>query len=90
MPRKKKAFKKERTPDPRHGSPLVTQFVNGIMRGGKRSLAESIFYESLEMIEKKSNQSGLELFQKAMNNVSRCWRLSPVVLAAPITRFLLR
>ena len=69
MPRKKKAFKKDRTPDPRHGSPLVTQFVNGIMRDGKRSLAESIFYDSLEIIEKKSNQNGLELFQKAMNNV---------------------
>ena len=69
MPRKKKAFKKDRSPDPRHGSQLVTQFVNGLMRDGKRSVSENLFYKSLELAEEKSNQNGLELFQKAMNNV---------------------
>jgi len=69
MPRKKRAFKRERTPDPRYGSPMVTQFVNGIMVDGKRSVAEGIFYNALEMIEEKSNQNGLDMFQKAMNNV---------------------
>ena len=69
MPRKKRAFKRERTPDPRYGSPIVTQFVNGIMNDGKRSVAEGIFYDALEMIEEKSNQNGLDWFQKAMNNV---------------------
>jgi len=69
MPRKKRAFKRERTPDPRYGSPMVTQFVNGIMCDGKRSVAEGIFYDALTMIEDKSNQNGLDMFQKAMNNV---------------------
>jgi small subunit ribosomal protein S7 len=69
MSRRKKALKRERTPDPRFGSPLVTQFVNGIMKRGKKSVAESIFYDAINSIEKKTGQNGLEVFQKAMNNV---------------------
>lgn len=69
MSRRKKALKRERTPDPRYGSQLVTQFVNGIMKRGKKSTAEGLFYEALDSIEKKTNQGGLEVFQKAMNNV---------------------
>jgi small subunit ribosomal protein S7 len=69
MSRRKKALKRERTPDPRFGSTLVTQFVNGIMKRGKKSVAEGIFYDAIDSIEKKTNQSGVEVFQKAMNNV---------------------
>ncbi len=39
------------------------------MRGGKKSVAESIFYDAIDSIEKKTNQSGIEVFQKAINNV---------------------
>ncbi len=39
------------------------------MRGGKKSVAESIFYDAIDSIEKKTNQSGIEVFQKALNNV---------------------
>jgi len=69
MSRRKKALKRERTPDPRFGSPMVTQFVNGIMKRGKKSVAENIFYDAINSIEKKTGQNGLEVFQKAMNNV---------------------
>ncbi|UCC78559.1 MAG: 30S ribosomal protein S7 [Candidatus Zixiibacteriota bacterium] len=69
MSRRKKTLRRERTPDPRFGSTLVTQFVNGIMKRGKKSVAEGIFYDAIDSIEKKANQSGLEVFQKAMNNV---------------------
>ena len=69
MPRRKRIVKKERPPDPRFGSPLVTQFVNGIMRRGKRSIAERIFYEAVDSVAKKTGQNGMEVFQKALNNV---------------------
>ncbi len=39
------------------------------MRGGKKSVAESIFYDAIDSIEKKTNQGGIEVFQKALNNV---------------------
>jgi small subunit ribosomal protein S7 len=69
MSRRKKALKREKNPDPRFGSTLVTQFINGIMKRGKKSVAEGIFYNAIDSIEKKTNQNGLEVFQKAMNNV---------------------
>lgn len=69
MSRRSRAEKREKLPDPRFGSPLVTQFVNGIMRGGKKSVAERIFYDAIDSIEKKTNQTGVEVFQKALNNV---------------------
>lgn len=69
MSRRSRAEKREKLPDPRFGSPLVTQFINGIMRGGKKSVAERVFYDAIDLIEKKTNQSGVEVFQKALNNV---------------------
>jgi small subunit ribosomal protein S7 len=39
------------------------------MRGGKKSVAERVFYDAIDLIEKKTNQSGVEVFQKALNNV---------------------
>lgn len=69
MSRRKKALKREKTPDPRFGSTLVTQFINGIMKRGKKSVAEGIFYDAIDSIEEKTSQNGLEVFQKAMNNV---------------------
>ncbi len=69
MPRKKRSIKRERIPDPRFGSPLVSQFINAIMRGGKKSVAETLFYDAIDIAEKKTNSNGLELFQKALNNV---------------------
>jgi small subunit ribosomal protein S7 len=47
----------------------MSQFISGLMRRGKRSRAEKIIYEALEIIEQKLGQPGLPVFQKAMNNV---------------------
>jgi small subunit ribosomal protein S7 len=69
LSRKGRAEKRERTADPKFGSPLVTQFISGLMRGGKKSVAENIFYDAVESIQAKSGQNGLEVFQKAVNNV---------------------
>lgn len=48
---------------------MVTQFINGLMRRGKKSTAENIFYEAIEAVGKKTGQNGMEVFQKALNNV---------------------
>ncbi len=55
--------------DPKYNQVLVTQFVNTIMREGKKSLAEKIFYQCLEIIQKQMQQDGVAIFQKAVNNV---------------------
>ena len=69
MSRRTKAVKRERLPDPQFGSPVVTQFVNGLMTGGKKSVAEGIFYGAIASIDKKTNGGGIDVFQKALNNV---------------------
>lgn len=69
MPRRKKVTKRKLLPDPKYHDGLVTQFINGLMRQGKRSLAETIFYSALSEIETRTGQDGLGVFQKAVNNV---------------------
>ncbi len=69
MPRRKKVQKRELIPDPKYKSALVAKFVNNLMRDGKKSVAELIFYRAMEIIEKKSGNRGLEVFEKAVDNV---------------------
>jgi small subunit ribosomal protein S7 len=68
--RKVKAKKRPITPDPKFNDILVTRFVNNLMEAGKKTTAFGIFYEAIETIEKRSNENGLELFKKALNNVT--------------------
>ena len=69
MPRKKAAEKRPRKPDPLFGDKVVSQFINCLMERGKKSVAENIFYDALDAIEKKHNQKGLDVFYKAIGNV---------------------
>jgi small subunit ribosomal protein S7 len=69
MPRRRKVAPREILPDPKYQNILMSQFISGLMRRGKRSLAEQIIYQALEIIEQKLGQPGLPVFQKALNNV---------------------
>jgi small subunit ribosomal protein S7 len=69
MPRRKSVTKREVLPDPKFHDITVTQFVNGLMVQGKKSIAERILYDSFELIEKETQQPGLDTFKKAMDNV---------------------
>ena len=68
MSRRSRAEKRDIPGDPRHGSVVVTKFMNGLMLDGKKSTAEKISYGALEIIEDKSGQPGLNVFQQALNN----------------------
>ena len=69
MPRRKQVEKRPILPDPKFKSTLVTQFVNALMERGKKSTAEGIFYNAMNHIEAKTSEPGLDVFQKALNNV---------------------
>jgi small subunit ribosomal protein S7 len=69
MSRRHSADKREILPDPKFGNVVVTKFMNSIMYAGKKSVAESIVYGAFEMIESKSKQSPIEIFQLALDNV---------------------
>jgi small subunit ribosomal protein S7 len=67
--RKSKPKKRILLPDPKFNDILVTRFVNNMMYDGKKSTAYSIFYNAVEIVEKKTNENGLETWKKALNNV---------------------
>jgi small subunit ribosomal protein S7 len=61
--------KKILLPDPKYKETLVTRFVNNLMKSGKKNLALTIFYKSLDLVQEKTNEPGLEVWKKALNNV---------------------
>ncbi len=70
MARRRKAQKREVLPDPKFHDKLVTKFVNNIMLDGKKSIAQTIFYNSLEQAAKMvSSDDQMAVFNKAMENV---------------------
>ncbi len=70
MPRKGPVPKRPIPPDPVYDSVLVAKFINRLMRNGKKSVAERIFYKAMEMIEQKTNKPALEVFEQAIENVA--------------------
>ncbi len=67
--RRRKAPVRPVLPDPVHGSKVLTKFVNAVMLDGKKVTAEKIMYGALERIEEKSGEKGIDVFNKAMDNV---------------------
>ncbi len=70
MPTKFKSFESLLKPDPRFGSKLVGKFINCLMYGGKKSVAERLFYKAIDEVAKKiKDQAPLDIFNKAIQNV---------------------
>jgi len=67
--RRRRAPQRPVLPDPVYGSKVVTKFINAIMLDGKKSIAQKIMYGALERIESKTGEKGIEVFNKAMENV---------------------
>ena len=68
--RRKVAKKQRILPDARFGDVQVTTFVNNLMMDGKKSVAFSIFYDAIDRVSERSGEEGLELFRKALENVT--------------------
>lgn len=69
MSRKHRAVPREVLPDPRYQDVVITKFVNALMFGGKKAVAEKNLYEALELIEQKTGEEPLKVFKKALSNV---------------------
>ncbi len=70
MSRRSKPAKRIPLADPVYNSVDISKFINRIMRRGKKSLAEKIFYSTMAKIEEKTNEKALDLFQKAITNAT--------------------
>lgn len=68
--RKTRAKNRRPIPDPRYRDEMVSKFVNNLMVSGKKSTAYGIFYGAMDIIESRTDQSGLEIFKAALANAS--------------------
>jgi len=67
--RKSKPKKRYILPDPKFKDTMVTKFVNSLMYDGKKSIAYSIFYDAIAVVERKTTENGLEVWRRALNNI---------------------
>jgi len=70
MSRKKRDYKRIIKPDSVFHSPVITSFINKVMKSGKKSVAEGIVYESLKILGTKAELDPLKAFEKALKNVA--------------------
>jgi len=68
--RKSRPKKRLIIPDPRFSDTLVTKFVNNMMFSGKKNQSYDIFYEAIDIVSEKTKEEGLEVFKKALANVT--------------------
>ena len=69
MPRRREITKREILPDPKYNNILVAKFVNNLLKKGKKSVADSILYGAFDIIEQKTKESPVEIFERAVGNV---------------------
>lgn len=69
MPRKGPVPKRQILPDPRFNSKMLARFINKIMVGGKKSVAEKLTYDAFTVIQEKMGRDPMDVFQQAMTNV---------------------
>ena len=69
MPRRAEIPKREILPDPVYNSQLVSKFVNAIMKDGKKTIAERILYDALEIVGEQTGEDPMRIFKKAVDGV---------------------
>lgn len=69
MSRKHRAQIREVLPDPRFQDVVVTKCINCLMLGGKKAVAERVFYGALALVEEKTGEEPLKTFKKALSNI---------------------
>ena len=77
MPRSRIPIRRALPPDARFSSPLVTRFINGIVTRGKRSTAERIFYQAMDIVSEKSGEDPFAVFNRAVTNVKPSLEVKP-------------
>ena len=69
MPRRREVPKREVLPDPKYNNALVTKFINNLLKKGKKNVANSILYGAFDIIEQKTKESSVDVFERAVGNV---------------------
>ncbi len=69
MSRKSKGFVRVTEPDPKYGSAVLAKFINKVMMGGKKSVAQRVVYQAVEALSQAVNETPVAAFEKALKNV---------------------
>jgi small subunit ribosomal protein S7 len=77
MPRRYRPSKRETKPDIKYNNVMVAKFINKLMRGGKKSLAARILYNSFDIIEETMKKNPLDVFEQAVNNAAPVLEVKP-------------
>jgi small subunit ribosomal protein S7 len=77
MSRRNKPERREILPDVRYNSVQIQNFINHVMKNGKKSVATRLVYDALAMIEERSKRGGLEIFEMAIKNVAPVMEVKP-------------
>jgi small subunit ribosomal protein S7 len=70
MPRRDRPEKRQVVPDLKYGNIHVSMFVNRLMYDGKKSTAQSVLYDSFDLIEERAKKPAIEVFEQAIQNVT--------------------
>ena len=68
--RKRRAVKRDVLADPVYNSKVITKLINQIMLDGKRGKAQTIVYKAFDLIQEKTNENPIDVFNKAMENIT--------------------
>jgi len=77
MPRRNRAPRREIPPDIKYNSVLAQKFINKLMQKGKKSTAQRIFYDALDIVEARAKRPGLDVFEQAVKNVTPILEVKP-------------
>ena len=77
MPRRRQAERRIIAPDPKYGSEELARFINRVMWGGKKSVAQQIVYQALEKVAEETHREAIEVFEQAMRNVAPALEVKP-------------
>ncbi len=77
MPRRARVEKREIAPDPKHSNKMLARFINKIMMMGKKSIAQSIVYDALNLIEHQTRRNPVDTFEQALRNATPVLEVKP-------------
>jgi small subunit ribosomal protein S7 len=77
MSRRNRPERREIVPDIRFSSPLVSEFIAKLMTSGKKSTAQRIMYDAIDLVEARAKRSGLEMFEQALRNAGPAVEVKP-------------
>jgi small subunit ribosomal protein S7 len=77
MPRRYRPVHRPTIPDARYNNILIAMFINRMMRGGKKSVARSVMYKALALVEDRAKRDPIEVFEQALNNAAPAVEVKP-------------